>query len=149
MQRLATDRGGLAPGTWLRVLDLRVLLRISTQRGRWRGSTNGSSASQLPAITGWSTHHTFWIPVGLRDLLQQWKVSRCAITIPGASTDVTELVLRSCAMDVPRPKAWFQEADDRHVEQNDLPIPPLKELLLPAPCCNFIAVVTQHGSGNS
>ena len=69
--------------------------------------------------------------------------------MPRASTDVTELVLRSRAMDVPRPKAWFQEADDRHVEQNDLPIPPLKELLLPAPCCNFIAVVTQHGSGNS
>ena len=103
------------------------------------------------SLQSWGGAHTTpsGFPVGLRDLLQQWKVSRCAITIPGASTDVTELVLRSCAMDVPRPKAWFQEADDRHVEQNDLPIPPLKELLLPAPCCNFIAVVTQHGSGNS
>lgn len=87
--------------------------------------------------------------VGLRDLPQQWKVSRCAITTPGASTDVTGLVLQSCAMDVPRPKAWSREADDRRVEQNDLPIPPLKELLLPAPCCDFIVVVTQHGCGNS
>ena len=87
--------------------------------------------------------------VGLWDLRQQWKASRCAITTPGASTDVTGLVLRSCAMDVPGPKAWSWEADDRRAEQNDLPIPPLKELLLPAPCCDFIAVVTQHGCGNS
>lgn len=61
---------------------------------------------------------------------------------------MTGLVLQSCAMDVPRPKAWTWEADDRYIKQNDLQIPTLNDIL-PVLCHDFIVVVTQHGCGNS